>query len=150
MKEDSLAASRKSCHGPGMEDEQFSCEMEVRDYECDLQGIVNNSNYQRYLEHARHKFLKEQGIDFAEVTARGILLIVTRIEIDYKHPLHSGDCFKVSLRLERISRIRFAFIQEIVRLGEEKLVVQAKVFTAAMNERGRPMLPRELEHLMGD
>ena len=24
----------------------FSLEMEVRDYECDLQGIVNNANYQ--------------------------------------------------------------------------------------------------------
>jgi acyl-CoA thioester hydrolase len=133
-----------------MEDAQYSCELEVRDYECDLQGIVNNAHYQHYLEHARHKFLKEHGVDFAEVTARGILLIVTRIEIDYKFPLRSGDRFRVSLRLERISRIRFAFIQEIVRLGEEKLVVQAKVFTAAMNEKGRPMLPHELEHLLED
>ena len=126
----------------------YSCELEVRDYECDLQGIVNNARYQYYLEHARHKFLKANGIDFAEVTARGILLIVTRIEMDYKYPLRSGDRFRVSLRLERISRIRFAFVQEIRQLDDGKLIVQAKVFTAAMNEKGRPMLPRELEALM--
>lgn len=31
----------------------FSIEMEARDYELDLQGIVNNSVYQNYIEHAR-------------------------------------------------------------------------------------------------
>ena len=34
----------------------FELEMEVRDYECDLQGIVNNANYQHYTEHTRHAF----------------------------------------------------------------------------------------------
>jgi acyl-CoA thioester hydrolase len=28
----------------------FASEMSVRDYECDMQGIVNNSVYQNYLE----------------------------------------------------------------------------------------------------
>ena len=28
----------------------FETEMEVRDYECDIQGIVNNANYLHYTE----------------------------------------------------------------------------------------------------
>ena len=28
----------------------YELEMKVRDYECDLQGIVNNANYQHYLD----------------------------------------------------------------------------------------------------
>ena len=131
-----------------MEDVMFSWESEVRDYECDLQGIVNNATYQNYLEHARHQFLKAKGIDFAEVTARGIFLIVVRIEIDYKSPLKSGDNYRVDLRLERVSRIRFAFVQEIVRLSDSKTCIQARVITSAMNERGRPMFPREIEDLL--
>ena len=43
----------------------YELEMKVRDYECDLQGIVNNANYQHYLEHTRHEFLTSVGISFA-------------------------------------------------------------------------------------
>ena len=34
----------------------YELKMAVRDYECDLQGIVNNANYQHYTEHTRHMF----------------------------------------------------------------------------------------------
>ena len=29
----------------------FETKMEVRDYECDIEGIVNNANYLHYMEH---------------------------------------------------------------------------------------------------
>ena len=43
----------------------------VRDYECDLQGIVNNANYLHYMEHTRHEFLRHNGISFAQLHAEG-------------------------------------------------------------------------------
>lgn len=126
----------------------FELELSVRDYECDLQGIVNNANYQHYLEHARHQFLLTHGLDFAELTRRGILLIVTRIELDYKSPLRPGDSFLVTLQLERVSRIRFLFNQSILRIPAREPVLHAKVFTASMNEKGRPCYPKELDSLL--
>ena len=45
----------------------FETKMEVRDYECDIEGIVNNANYLHYMEHTRHLFLKECGLSFAEM-----------------------------------------------------------------------------------
>ena len=45
--------------------------MKVRDYECDLQGIVNNANYQHYLEHTRHEFLLSTGVSFAALHEQG-------------------------------------------------------------------------------
>ena len=34
----------------------FEYIIDVRDYEIDAEGIVNNANYLHYLEHTRHEF----------------------------------------------------------------------------------------------
>lgn len=118
--------------------------MQVRDYECDLQGIVNNSVYQNYLEHARHEFLLANGINFAEITEQGINLVVIRAELDYKQSLRPQDKFYVTVKLEQESRLKFAFIQEIYRTEDDQLMLQAKVIGTGVNQRGRPEIPQAL------
>ncbi len=131
-----------------MIDYQFKLNFEVRDYECDLEGIVNNAVYQHYLEHTRHVFLKQIGLDFASLLEKGVNLVVTRIEIDYLYPLRSGDQFFVGLNLERVSRLRFAFFQDIYRLPDNKPIVKAKVIGTSLSETGRPYLSKELKELL--
>lgn len=105
--------------------------MKVRDYECDLQGIVNNANYQHYTEHCRHEFLLEKGISFSELHDKGIDAVVARITIDYKVPLRSRDEFVCRLRLER-DGIKYVFFQDIYRLSDEKLCARARVDTVCV------------------
>ena len=50
----------------------FETKMEVRDYECDIQGIVNNANYLHYTEHTRHRFLRSLGLSFAKLHEQGV------------------------------------------------------------------------------
>jgi acyl-CoA thioester hydrolase len=122
--------------------------MVVRDYECDMQGVVNNAVYQNYLEHARHECLKASGIDFAAVTRSGVNLVVTRAELDYKGSLTSGDSFVVHTRMERVSRLRFAFHQQVLRESDGKLMVAALIIGSGIDQRGRPMLPAALLELL--
>ncbi len=124
---------------------QFTLDFSVRDYECDLTGVVNNANYQHYLEHARHVFLKQQGVNFTEWFQRGITLIVVRIEIDYLFPLRSGDNFFVGINSYKVSRLRFGLDQDIYRLPDKKPILAARVVGSAINAKGRPELPAELE-----
>jgi acyl-CoA thioester hydrolase len=126
----------------------FSLEFVVRDYECDLQGVVNNANYQHYLEHTRHEFLLSKGISFLKLHEEGIDLIVTRVEIDYKYPLISRDRFVVKLSIQREGNARLVFIQDIFRLPDNKLVVNAKV-TGVATKKGRPVSPGNLVKLLG-
>ena len=116
----------------------FKLEFKVRDYECDLQGVVNNSVYLNYLEHTRHEFLLSRGINFAELSQQGINLVVVRAELTYKQPLKSGDEFWVGLTPHRISKIRGLFIQNIYRKHNNALVLSAKIEWTALNPTGKP------------
>jgi acyl-CoA thioester hydrolase len=118
----------------------FTLEFSVRDYECDLQGIVNNANYQHYLEHTRHEYLISRGISFSDLHDEGTELLVIRVEIDYKSSLRSRDKFVVRLNLEREGNLRMVFVQDILRLPDHKTVVKARVTGVAI-KNGRPVSP---------
>lgn len=125
----------------------FTVDFKVRDYECDLQGIVNNSVYFNYLEHARHEFLHAHGVDFAQLAKDKINLVVTRSEMDYKQSLLPGDEFYVAVEPQRISRLKFAFKQTLIRKHDEKIMLNALVIGTALNEKGRPFLPAQIDNL---
>jgi acyl-CoA thioester hydrolase len=128
-------------------DYPFSIEMVVRDYELDLQGIVNNSVYQNYIEHARHEYIKKLGINFKEYSQKGINFVVVRAELDYKFPLTSGDKFWVGVQMNMESPVKFAFYEDIYRSSDDKLILKAKIIGTALNSRGRPQIPDEVRSI---
>ena len=125
----------------------FELEFEVRDYECDLQGVVNHAVYLNYLEHTRHQYLRSRGVDFAALHEAGCDLIMTRCEVDFKGSLRSGDRFVVLMSLGRESRLRFLFHQKVLRLPDRTAMLEARIIGTGLIA-GRPGLPDVLQALM--
>lgn len=109
----------------------YELEFKVRDYECDLQGIVNNAVYQNYLEHTRHEFLLENNVSFDKLHQQGIDAVVARIEMAFKFPLRSGDEFISKLYVKK-EGIKYVFYQVIHRKTDNKLCIKAKVDTVVV------------------
>jgi acyl-CoA thioester hydrolase len=126
----------------------FTVGLKVRDYECDMQGIVNNAVYQNYLKTVRHEFLLSRGVDFVDLTKRGIIVIVTRAELDYKKPLRSGHRFDVTVSAEQVSRLKIAFKQTIRLQENSELIMEAIVYAAALKDFKKPFFPEELKALL--
>ena len=114
-----------------MEKYIYELKMKVRDYECDLQGIVNNANYQHYLEHTRHESLTATGVSFARLHEEGIDPVVARLTMAFKTPLRSGDEFVSKLYLKK-EGIKYVFYQDIYRLPDMKMVIKASVDTVCL------------------
>lgn len=104
----------------------FELEMEVRDYECDIQGIVNNANYLHYIEHTRHKFIQTLGLSFTDLHNKGIDVVVARMNLQYKTPLQSEDVFISRLSMTK-EGLRYIFNQDIIRKKDNKMCLKAQV-----------------------
>ena len=109
----------------------FELKMKVRDYECDLQGIVNNAIYQHYIEHTRHEFLTSTGISFSKLHEEGVDPVVARLAMAFKTPLKSGDEFVSKLYLKK-EGIKYVFYQDIYRLPDMKPVLKSTVDTVCV------------------
>ena len=105
----------------------YELEMKARDYECDIQGIVNNANYQHYLEHTRHEFLLSTGApSFAQFHDQGVDAVVARITLNFKTPLRGGEAFISKLALKR-EGIKYVFYQDIYRKSDGKICLKGVV-----------------------
>lgn len=104
----------------------FETTLEVRDYECDIEGIVNNANYLHYIEHTRHLFLRSIGVSFAELHNKGVDPVVRGMTIRYKTPLRCDDLFVSKLALRK-EGIRYVFTQDLYRESDMRHAFSAEV-----------------------
>lgn len=111
----------------------YELEMKVRDYECDAQGVVNNANYQHYLEHARHEFLETTGTSFSDLHEQGIDAMVSRVEISYKHSLRGSDRFIVKIAIKR-EGIKLVFHEDIYKIPEQTCCVKGIVESICLKD----------------
>lgn len=111
----------------------FEARMEVRDYECDIEGIVNNANYLHYTEHTRHLFLKERGLSFADMHNKGTDAVVARMEMQFKTPLKCDDEFISRLNVEK-DGIKFIFYQDIYRASDERICFKCKTTLVCLKD----------------
>lgn len=127
----------------------FRVEFEVRDNELDAQGIVNNANYMIYMAHARHKFLHEMGINFAEMTEKKQYLLLLKSTIEYKKSLKANDIFYVTCKLIPEGKIRFSFEQEIRLKYSDELIARGVNIGVCIDgtNRNRPYVPDKINKL---
>ena len=131
-----------------MENYIYKLEMKVRDYECDIQGVVNNANYQHYLEHARHEFLEQIGGSFSQMHNQGLDLMVSKVTLNYKRPLRGGDRFVVCINAQR-KGAKLVFVQDIYNLADGALVLKGELDIICLKD-GRLTRGEVFDNMLGE
>ncbi len=106
-------------------------------------GIVFYANYLRYMERARTEFLRQSGIEQAQLAReRELAFVVRSVAVDYLAPAGLDDELRVGCILEEQRRASLVFAQPIFRAGEspEKPLCTGLVRIACVDRsRGRPV-----------
>jgi acyl-CoA thioester hydrolase len=121
------------------------CSLQVRSYECDSYGHVNNANYLNYLEYARYELLKDVGFDYEKAVSSGYGVFISRVEINYKRPAITDDHLTITTWPIKKGAVSGTLAQEI-RRGDD-LVADAKVTWAFVDAKtGMPVkIPPEFD-----
>ena len=113
------------------------CVVQVRTYECDSYGHVNNAAYLNYLEFARYEFLKTIGFDYPAAIKAGYGVYVARLEIEYKKPAVTDDVLIIRSTPIKKGAVSGVIAQEITRGSDS--IAHAKVTWAFVDSSGQPV-----------
>jgi acyl-CoA thioester hydrolase len=123
----------------------FTVEFRVRSYELDSYGHVNNATYLNYLEFARMTTLLEKNFSLERMREKGYVVVIRRVEIDYKFPLFLNDEVLVKTYTSESRNTSGTFIQEIYNQTHDRMAAEARVTWVFTNLSGKPIpIPQEI------
>ena len=104
-------------------------------YETDAMGVVHHSNYVRYLELARVRWMDEHHKPYTEYVSADLHFAVTRVEIDYHRPARFDDEVAATVWLEWLRGASLRMAYELT--GPDGVLVTAATEHAVVDAEGR-------------
>lgn len=130
----SLYTSPMSNSHPG----SVTLELPIMSYETDFVGVVNNTEFIRFIERVRYAFTKKHGFSFKQVRNSKMWVVMAHVEINYRSPARFEDVLLGTGWVERVGRTSMTFGYEFRMKGTKRLIVDAKQVMVFVNQRFKP------------
>ena len=111
----------------------FQCRVYYED--TDLAGIVYYANYLKFIERARSEWVRNLGLDQNVLRKdHGIVFAVRKVEADYLKSAKFDELLLISTELQKKTRVRLNFCQEIYR--DSDLIFRANLVVVPLSVAG--------------
>ena len=110
----------------------FSMQIKVRYCETDQMGLVHHGSYVNYFEEARISWISNLGFSYGEMEKSGIILPVSKLNINYLRPAYFENDLVVNVELAELPTSRLIFNYSITNKGE--VVVTGTTVLAFLNK----------------
>jgi YbgC/YbaW family acyl-CoA thioester hydrolase len=116
----------------------ISIEMPIMSFETDFQGIVNNTEFIRFLERVRYALSKKLGFSFKQVRSAKLWVVVAHVEINYHSPAHFEDVLVGTGWVEKAGNSSLTLGFEFRLKGTGNLVADARQVVVFVNANLKP------------
>lgn len=117
---------------------EYEYKREINYYETDKMGIVHHSNYIRFLEEARCRWLRKLGMPMEKIEEKGYTIPTLEINIKYKNPVTSGDVITIKPKITEYNGIRMTVGYEVKEEKTGKEIIEAYTKHCFTNRKLRP------------
>jgi acyl-CoA thioester hydrolase len=83
--------------------------IQVRYFETDAMGVVHHANYAVWLEQARTEYMAAAGLPYRAVEARGLYIMLSKLEVNYRRAARYDDTVLVETRAAELKSRRARF-----------------------------------------
>ena len=119
-------------------------EVEVRYAETDQMGRAHHGVYVEWCELGRTSMMREHGISYAELERSGVLLPVTRLEIEYRRAAYYEETVRIETRATDVRSRSVAFDYEVYGPDDHLLARAHTVLTCTDRHGGVRRLPADV------
>jgi acyl-CoA thioester hydrolase len=125
---------------------EHDVEIRVRYQETDAMGILHHANYLTYFEIGRTELLRVNGVNYRELEASGVFMVVVRLSCRYHKPARYDDLLRLKTRTSRVTAAKIEHEYELYRGSD--LIANAQSTMACVDREGH--LQRTPEWLRTD
>ena len=108
----------------------------VRYAETDRMGLLHHANYLVYFEQARTELLRSLGLTYKDMEDKGFLLVVTKVEVQFRRPARYDDLLTVRTTVVKTTMVRIDHRYEVLCGGQ--LLAEGSSTLACVDRDGRP------------
>ena len=94
--------------------------------ETDAMGVVHHAAYLPWLEVGRVNLLREAGMPYGDIEARGFLIVLSDIQVRYRRPARFDDLVTVESMVTQAKRRRVSFGYRILLHDTHDVLVEAE------------------------
>jgi len=115
-------------------------ELPIMSFETDYQGIVNNTEFIRFLERVRYALSKKLGFSFKQVRSAKLWTVMAHVEINYISPGRFEDVMLGTGWIEKVGKTSVTIAYEFKLKGAKRLIADAKQVLVFVNTKLKPTL----------
>lgn len=108
-------------------------------YETDRMGVVHHSNYIRFLEEARCRWLENLEISMEKLEEMGYTIPTLEVYCKYKYHVTSGDTIKIYPSISEYNGVRMTVSYKVIDEKTNKEIIEAFTKHCFTNNNLKPI-----------